>query len=527
MSDPADAGARKPAAQGQAGIHRRIIAGAASKAVSICLTFGEQLMLVPVFLLYWGPEKYGAWLTLFSTAAFLKLADIGLQNYYSNALHHAQSRGENLRFLKLLHQASALYLCIITVMGLASLALFLFFDWDDILNIGLLFASSAPLVLCLLGLYFLIVMPLGVMLAIYRAHGNFSSAINAGSTYRVALISAVAATLFLGGGPLTMASTYIVTTLICYTGYLWDLHRRYRDTLVFGLTWPDSGAMRAVLATAPVFALVPLSSMLTINGTVILIAGLAGGGATVVAYTTIRTITGIVRIVTSELTQVAGVEVARQHAQEDFEAIGRLYRFMTRLAGSSCGVIAGLIAIIGPPFLGLWTVGRVAFEPQIFWPLLAAAALAGPTTAGVSVLQFINRPQGLAIGYVLSGTAVVLLCLILIPVQGPSGAAWAVLAAEIGVLGIIIPIKTATIVSTSAIRQIVAAHGHAAAGFAVSIGAGWIATEITGTDSILSLFAAGFIWIAIAAVPVFFLLFEKEKRSWIIAKLRSRLGRAD
>lgn len=525
MSDADDADASEAAAQGQAGIHRRIATGIASKVVSIGLVFGEQLMLVPVFLLYWGPEKYGHWLVLFSTAAFLSLADIGLQNYYSNALHHARSRNENDRFRRLLQQSMTIYLLIIALVGSASLAVFLAIDWDEALNIGLLFASSAPLVLCLLGLYFLVVMPMGVLIAIHRAHGNFSRAINAGNTYRAALIAAIAATLSLGGGPLSVASIYILVTLGFYTAFLRRIHQHYGPTVTFGLSWPDSAAMRDLLHTAPLFALVPLSMMLTINGTVILIAGLAGSGAVVVAYTTIRTLTGIVRTVAADLTQVAGVEIARQHAQEEFEAIGRLYQFIARLAGSSCGILAGLMAIIGPPFLEFWTVGKVVFAPQIFWPLLAAAALAGPSSAGVSVLIFINRPQGLALGYILSGLAVILLCLVLIPHLGASGVAWAILAAEIGVLGIVIPLKTSQVVSISAVQQIAVTQFHALLGFAVSATAASAAIALTGQKSITALVVAGMLWVAIAGVPVFFLLFDKGKRHWILKTLRDRLPR--
>tara|TARA_R110000787_G_scaffold8786_11_gene30152 strand:+ start:1196 stop:2785 length:1590 start_codon:yes stop_codon:yes gene_type:complete len=526
LTDPANAGAHEPAAQGQAGIHRRIATGIASKIVSIGLVFGEQLMLVPVFLLYWGPEKYGHWLALFSTAAFLSLADIGLQNYYSNALHRARSRSENDRFRRLLHQATTLYLTIIALLGSVSLAVFLAVDWEETLNIGLRFASSAPLVLCLLGLYFLIVMPMGVLIAIHRAHGNFSRAINASNIYRASLILAIAATLSLGGGPLSMAGIYILVTLGFYTAFLLRIRRHYGQTVTFRISWPDPVAIRDLVHTAPLFALVPLSMMLTINGTVILIAGLAGSGAVVVAYTTIRTLTGIVRTVTAELAQVAGVEIARQHAQEDFEAMDRLYRFTARLAGSSCGVLAGLIAVIGPPFLEFWTVGKVAFAPQIFWPLLAAAALAGPSSAGVSVLLFINRPQGLALGYILSGLAVILMCLVLIPALGASGAAWAILAAEIGVLGIIIPLKTSQVVPVGAIRQIAVTHCHALLGFSVSAAAASAAIALTGQESIGALVVAGTLWIAIAGVPIFFLLFEKEKRHWLLKKFRDRLARS-
>ena len=510
-----------PAPQGQAGIHRRVAAGIVSKTMGVALAFGEQLILVPVFLFFWGPDKYGDWLTLFATAAFLGLADIGLQNYYGNALHHALSRGDSDRFRQLLREGSALYLAIIASVGVAALLLLLTGELD---HMAILPGDTAALVLCLMGGWFLIALPMGMVLSIYRAHGNFSASVNAGNLYRVALIAAVATVLVSGGGPVEMAGVYIATTLAGYAAILWHLRRRY-GALGLGLSWPDSIALRDVLGTAPVFALVPLSMMLTVNGTVLLIAGLAGGGAAIVAFTTIRTLTGMARSVTNEIIQVAGVEIARQHAQDDDAGIRRLYRFVTRLSGSSSGIIAGLIAIVGPPFLDVWTVGKVAFAPQIFWPLLAAAALSGPTNAGMSVLQYINRPKGMALGYVLSGITVMGVSLVLVPRLGAAGAAWAVLLAELLVLGIVIPVRTAAIVPGNPARQIAVSHGYATAGFALSAGAAWAATRIAGTGDIAAIALAGIVWMALAALPVFFLLFDREQRGWIMERAGKYRGR--
>lgn len=508
--------------QSQAGIRRRIAVGIVSKAISVGLMFGEQLFLVPVFLLYWGPDIYGDWLILFSIAAFLSLADIGLQNYYANALHHARARGDEGHFQRLLHQGTALYLAIIASIGMVALALLLLVEGNRFLNTAVLSPESVTLVLCLMGGYFLIAMPMGMMLAIYRAHGHFSASVNAGNLYRLALTAAIASVLILGSGPVVLASIYIVITIAGYAVILWHLQRSY-VSLNFGVSWPDNAAFRDVLGTAPVFALVPLSMMLTFNGTILLIAGLAGGGAVIVAYTTIRTLTSIARSVTNEIIQVAGVEIARQHAQDDADSIRRLYRFITRLSGSSSGVIAGLIAIIGPPFLDIWTVGKVSFAPQIFWPLLVAAALSGPANAGMSVLQYINRPQGMALGYILSGVTVMGVSLVLVPRLGAAGAAWAVLIAELGVLGIVIPIKTAAIVPGSPLRQIAKAHGFAAAGFGLSAGAAWVATGMTGTKNFTAIALAGIVWMVIAAIPVFFLLFDAEKRAWVWGRVRGHL----
>ena len=66
-----------PGSQNQEGIHRRLVQGVAGKAVGTAIIFGEQILLVPVFLLFWTPGQYGDWLVLLSTAGFIGLLDIG------------------------------------------------------------------------------------------------------------------------------------------------------------------------------------------------------------------------------------------------------------------------------------------------------------------------------------------------------------------------------------------------------------------------------------------------------------------
>jgi hypothetical protein len=56
----------RPRPQSQAGIHRRLVQGIAGKAVDTAIIFGEQILLVPDFLLFWSQEQYGDWLVVFS-----------------------------------------------------------------------------------------------------------------------------------------------------------------------------------------------------------------------------------------------------------------------------------------------------------------------------------------------------------------------------------------------------------------------------------------------------------------------------
>lgn len=508
-----------PAPQGQEGLHRRIVAGAAGKAVTLGVSVAEQFLLVPVFLLFWGPERYGDWLALLATAGFLVLIDFGLQTYFANAFQMRLARGDEPGFTRLLHQAFGTYGAIIAVAAPAAVIAALLVPWDGLLNLrsG---ATATPAALVLLALHMLVNLPFGVVVAVYRAHGRFATGIMVGNLSRLGLIGAVAAALWAGGGLVAVAAVFFAVPAVSWVCAVFH-QKRVWPGLRYGIALPDGAAIRDAARVAPLYALIPLAMTLTLHGAVILIAALAGAGGAVAAYSTLRTLAGVTRLASDQISQVTGVEMARQYAQDDRAALIRLYGFVVRLTGALSGTLAGLVAVIGAPFLGLWTLGRIGFDGGIFWPLLAAGALSGPSLAATSVLHFINRPRGLATAHVCAGAVVVVLAAGLIPVLGAAGAAWGVLAAEACVLSVALPVFAAREVGGSAPARIAAGQGSAALAFAASFALASGAAAVIGDVSLWRLVAIGLVWSALVAPPLFFVLFNPGQRRWIAERVRA------
>ena len=508
----------------QAGIHRRLVVGWISKGMGIGITFGEQILLVPVFLVLWGPERYGDWLVLLSTAGFIALLDTGLQTYYANAMQASLSRNQPDAFHRLFHQGTALYATILCVsLPLVGLAVTQA-DWNSLLNLREAGANSTQEILLVLALYFLITLPFGMANAVYRAHGHFATSIMVGNLVRLGLLAAVALSLWTGGSMAALSIVYVVVTLASWAAMIAHQKKRYAD-LRYGVAWPNRAAFKDLLSVAPLYAVIPAAMLITAHATVIMISTLAAAGKSVVMYTTMRTLTGIARMVMDQIMHVTGVEIARQYAEDDARALKTLYDFVGRLAGGICGTLAGLIAFIGPPFLAIWTVGKVPFDAGIFWPLLATAGFAGPSVAGVSVLLFINKPGGMARAHAIAAGTVLCLGLLLIPSLGAAGAAWSVLIAETCVLSILMPIQAGKIIGGSALRQIVQIQVTAIAAFAISGTGAAVAQLVTGDHNLTSLVGMGFIWALLVVVPLYYLLFNKSRREWIADRIRERLPR--
>jgi O-antigen/teichoic acid export membrane protein len=510
-----------PAPQGQEGVHRRFLHGAAGKLLAMGIQFGEQFLLVPVFLFFWGRETYGDWLALLSVVGFIGVLDFGLQGYYGSVLQMAWARGDRDGFGRALRQGVAIYAALVLI-ALPVVALGgLFVPWAALLRLSSTAAGPASTAILLLGLSMLVAVPFGMVTGLYRARGEFALGVFAAILLRLTLLLATATALALGVGPVGLAAVNIGVALLGWIAVLAHQRRRYPD-LVWDAERPRGEAARRLATTAPFYAVIPAAATLAVHGTVVLIAGLAGAGAAVVGYTTLRTLTGMARTVTEQVGHVAGAEFARQYAQGDMEALQRLYRFTGRLTGALAGALAGLIAAVGPPFLAIWTLGRVPFSPAVFWPLLAAAALSGPTLAGVALLYFINRPRGLALAMLAGGAVTFGLALALVPHLGAAGAAIAVLASEAAVVGIAVPTMAARVAGMAPAQRIAAGQLSAALAFATSWAAAEGAVLLVGDASLARLIGAGALWAVAVPWPLALVLFNAGQRRWIRDRIAER-----
>ncbi len=66
----------------------------ASTLYANAANIGGQLLLVPVYLRFWGTERYGWWLTAFAIPACFTFIDCGIGNSLGNSLTMAYERKE-------------------------------------------------------------------------------------------------------------------------------------------------------------------------------------------------------------------------------------------------------------------------------------------------------------------------------------------------------------------------------------------------------------------------------------------------
>src|SRR5262247_3272451 len=89
---------------------RRMTYGTAASLLRQGVAVVSQLVMVPLLLAPWGTQRYGEWLGLSATVAYLTILDFGVQTYATNRLTRCRATGDWGQYTRVLHSAWALNL---------------------------------------------------------------------------------------------------------------------------------------------------------------------------------------------------------------------------------------------------------------------------------------------------------------------------------------------------------------------------------------------------------------------------------
>ncbi|EII3298195.1 hypothetical protein LG851_004534, partial [Vibrio parahaemolyticus] len=127
-------------------MRNRIIKGMLSSYYGQVVTILFQLLSVPVFLNYWGEEKYSEWIVIYTIPSIIGMMELGIFNVIINEIMSLRNRlgGGNNEAYKLASTVNT-FLLVLSLISIA-ITLILFFYGNDCLY-SLVFAYSTTLIL--------------------------------------------------------------------------------------------------------------------------------------------------------------------------------------------------------------------------------------------------------------------------------------------------------------------------------------------------------------------------------------------
>jgi O-antigen/teichoic acid export membrane protein len=479
---------------------------------------------VPILIHGWGTDLYGEWLVVFSAASSLSIADVGLWTYFGNALLIAWSRADTVGFRRLFTNATFLYAVIV---GLAFIALAIasaFVSWPALLATRLLSPTAAVTTASILALTTLVLLPFGLVTSFYRVHGDYSRGTVMSIMVEALRGLGVCLVVWFGGSPVAAAGVNLAVAVLFWAGVLLDLRRRY-GPLPLGMSVPTSAELRLTVTKSSLYLASTVVSPVIVNAPILLLGMLLSSPAEVVAYSTARTFTGLMRQIVSQFSQLIGIEMTRQIASGDRVRLSRIYAGAGRMIGGIAGLLGGFTLVIAPSFLRIWTRGQVAFDPYLVCIFVATVVLIAPATVAQMYYIYNNKPGILTAAQVGYGVVTMVLCLLLIHNYSAAGAAAGTGLAELLTIGAILPFTAAKEISFSPVRYFCLSYGTAVACFAISWIVAIAAAALIMDRSFIGLTELGVLWTGIIVTPAFFLILERDERGWILQVIKQFLIR--
>lgn len=376
-------------------IWNRLIKGMGANLLGQFIHLASRVLLVPLFLKVWGIEIYGEWLALTSFVAYLSLMDLGGQIYIVNRLTQAFALRDIKLFRQILHTGLAVFL-MIPLIGLAVfITVILLVTPETFLNLSQTSHQTVVWILVILGIQFVVSLPQGILLGVYRAVGTLPRGVMLGNLIQFLQFGFVAIGLWLGIGTVGIAVLQVLPFPIVTILATVELNRRFPEFSFWSLTESRMPLAKSFIKPSLHFFVIQIGQALSVQG-MILIVSMLLGAAQVVLFSTLRTMVHVLKQMLGLIIHTAWPEITRldTHGNRD-----RLF-FLFRVIFRSTLVLTGLSMIffhfLGQAVYDFWMGGQVEYSRELMDLLLIYIFLQVFWTACGNILMAVNNHQKMA-----------------------------------------------------------------------------------------------------------------------------------
>jgi O-antigen/teichoic acid export membrane protein len=411
-------------------LEKRTLESSMAGAALFILSFIQNILLVPMFLKFWGAEKYGIWISIFAFASLLKTLDTGHQNYVGNEFNKAFFSDINLA-KKIL--GSAFFIAIL--LGIFEIIVYCIFAWGiaDPQTVGLSSNITTNNNLRYSLLFFLLVWGVsgsvgGLLVRIILPLGIYAKTTVFSLIYKIGEIIIL---LFAILGKWDISNLCFFYALI--TGiYNLLLFFYVKKVLPSYFPWWQSiswgygikNFTRSLVLTANGFI-----EQFNSSGIVLLVSKQMGI-LFVPIFTTIRTVTNMVLQITNLVTNPLAPEIIMYHSKGENRKIILLFETNWFIAGLIVNIPFILLAPFIEKLYTLWVKHALVFDIKLYYLLTLSVAFVNFGRSYVTYLTSTNSLFSMMIITVSRFSLTIGLSFILLPYYHLIGIGIAILVAE-------------------------------------------------------------------------------------------------
>jgi O-antigen/teichoic acid export membrane protein len=406
----------------------RLYSGSVATIVNIGCTLVLQIVLVPVYLVYWPLQRYGVWLALQSAVNILYIIDIAHQDYVGFEMMKLRFDDRQKRSNLLSSSLPWGGVTGIILLGVGGVSAFT--EWGSHLlgrYVGDENQVVGIIIICYVATWSLY-KPLGLIGRALVSVGHFPR--NAWWSVAISAVGSLAPAIAVsqgygigGAAAANIAALAVVNGAICF-----DFRRTLKREGI-SLRKPNFKIGYRDFSRSHALAIVQLNEMLQQTGFRLVLLPFVGP-ASLALFSTLRTVANIVQQGINVLINPGTPELMRFVAVRDAGRTSAMMCLMWLLIVFLFAPAVVVLQLVAPFVFTVWTLGKMTFDGQTFALLSAALMVSGlsqPARAIIRGNNILRAQVGISI---IASVALLGFTSWLAPWRGILGAALGLFGAE-------------------------------------------------------------------------------------------------
>ena len=315
----------------------------------------QPVLLVPLFLNNWGQDNYGRWIILTSLLTYFTLLDFGGQNYIGNLFSFALINGRQKKFIKRLSESISFFLFI----SLIALILLIF-----ILILLNNINFSEKIIIFLVSSSFIISVPGGIYVTVYRASGLFARGAMIGSFFRTLQLIFSIIILYNHCSILQYSILLFIFSILLPIFIICDSRNKIIACKQIEINFKNAKNGIKFLKGSLRFWIISMSSLFNAQG-ILLIIGYFSSPALVVIYSTHKTIAGIINFIPMILQSSFWTDLNFLWSQKQFKKLKFIVLNSIFIVMIFSAIISTIIFLYSKIIFNLWISNKIIMNPSL------------------------------------------------------------------------------------------------------------------------------------------------------------------
>jgi O-antigen/teichoic acid export membrane protein len=367
----------------------------------------SQIILVPVYLVYWGVDKYGDWIILTAISGFFSMTDIGLNSVSANefSIHYANGKKEYCK--KLLTNNFMIILIIAGISILVSLLYVFFRNIITDFNLSVTDRFTASFVFVALVGFVFIGMMGGIVNGIYRAFSKTHISTMLDNISRLFEILILLAGIILSMDIKLIVVFYLLPRII----FTFIKHIRIYKYFPYKIQFKafDFLIIKKLFVPSISFMSFPIGNAIILQGFSIVVNKYLGSSS-LVLFNTTRTMINFIKSNMGLINNSVWPEITNAFGRNDFKTIKKIHRYSV-LINILVALCIALFLIFGGESIYLyWTKGKVGYDAILMNLLLLSMVISSIWYTSSVVLAATNNHIGYSKLYIITSVLAILLC---------------------------------------------------------------------------------------------------------------------